>query len=184
MSMRMKKWLGVGVLLILLLPAVSAESPFTIIATVPPFVRPGDENVTIQLTVKLESGEYDDVEAELILPQFFSPSKEGSDTFTLGDMSTTDVLKPPLQVAVFQLDVSPDAVYGNYTIQVYINTKTSSFMDSFKIHVVGETLIEITGVSTSQELIEPGDDFELSIYRSTDELEAKHPRQICVDFKQ
>lgn len=163
MSMRTKKWLVIGVLLILLLPAVSADSPFKIIATVPPFVRPGDENVTIQLTVKLESGEYDDVEVELLLPQYFSPSGEGSDTFTLGDMSTTDVLKPPLQVAVFQVDVSPDAVYGDYTIQVYVNTKTSSFMDSFKIHVVGETLIEITDVSTSQEMIEPGDDFELSI---------------------
>ena len=79
MSTKIKKWSIIGVLLILLLPAVSADSPFNVIATVPPFVRPGDENVTIQLTVKLEDGEYDDVEIELILPRFFSPSNEGSE---------------------------------------------------------------------------------------------------------
>ena len=148
---------------ILFIHSVAAASPFTIIATVPPFVRPGDENVTIHLTVKLESGEYEDVEVELILPRFFSPSKEGSATFRLGDMSTSDITKPPLQMAVFQVDVSPDAVYGDYTIQVYITTKSGAFMDSFTMHVVGETLIEITDVSASKDPIEPGSDFELSI---------------------
>lgn len=159
----MKRVIVVMVMLVLLFQSVVAESPFTVIATVPPFVRPGDENVTIQLTVKLESGEYDDVEVELILPRVFSFSKEGGDTFRLGDMSTTDIQKPPLQVAVFQIDVSLDAVYGDYTIQVYITTKTGAYMDSFTIHVVGETLIEITDVSTSVDPIGPGIDFELSI---------------------
>jgi hypothetical protein len=159
----MKKYAATAVIVISLLSFVSAESPFKVIATVPPFVRPGDENVTIQLTVKLEYGEYEDVEVELILPWVFSPSEEGSDIFKLGDMSTTDIMEPPLGVAVFQVDVSPDAVYGNYTVQVYIKTDTGSFTDSFDIHVVGETLIEITGVSTSKDPIEPGDDFELSI---------------------
>jgi len=158
----MKKVIVAAVVLVFLFSTVSAESPFKIIATVPPFVRPGDENVTIQLTVKLERGEYEDVEVELILPRYFSPSKEGSETFTLGDMSTSDIQKPPLQVAVFQVDVSPDVVYGDYTIQVYITSKTSSYMDSFELHVVGETLIEITDVSTGGS-IEPGSDFELKI---------------------
>jgi hypothetical protein len=150
-------------MLILLLQTVSADSPFTVLATVPPFVRPGDENVTIQLTVSLESGEYEDVELELILPRFFSASDEGSDEFRLGDMSTTDIQKPPLGMAVFQIDVSPDAVYGNYTVQVYIRTKSGAFMDSFTVHVVGETLVEITDVSTSADPIEPGTDFVLNI---------------------
>ncbi|MBU7016014.1 MAG: hypothetical protein HXS44_00790 [Theionarchaea archaeon] len=151
------------VMLISLFPSVSAESPFKIIATVPPFVRPGDENVTIQVTVTLESGEYEDVELELILHRFFSPSQEGSDTFKLGDMSTTDIMKPPLGVAIFQVDVSPDATYGDYSIQVYIKTKSGGFMDSFTVHVVGQTLVEITSVSTSQDPIEPGTDFQLDI---------------------
>jgi hypothetical protein len=150
-------------MLVLVMESVSADSPFKIIATVPPFVRPGDENVTIQLTVTLESGEYDDVEVELILPRFFSPSREGSETFRLGDMSTSDIQKPPLGIAVFQVDVSPDAVYGDYTVQVYIRTKSGAFIDSFTVHVVGETLVEITGVSTSIDPIEPGSDFELGI---------------------
>jgi hypothetical protein len=159
----MKKVLALGVIFIFLTSFVSAESPFKIIATVPPFVRPGDENVTIQLTVKLESGEYDDVKVELILPRFFSPSKQGSDTFTLGDMSTTDILKPPLGVGVFQVNVSQDAVYGDYTIQTYIKTKSGSYLDSFTIHVVGETLIEITEVNSSEEPVEPGHDFQIDI---------------------
>lgn len=159
----MKRLLAVTVMLVLLSSYVSADSPFTVIATVPPFVRPGDKNVTLQLTVKLETGEYEDVEVELILPRVFSFSKEDSDTFRLGDMSTTDIQKPPLQVAVFQIDVSADARYGDYTVQVYITTKTGAYMDSFTIHVVGETLIEITGVSASVDPIEPGSDFELSI---------------------
>ena len=151
------------VMLISLFPSVSAESPFKIIATVPPFVRPGDENVTIQVTVSLESGEYEDVELELILPRFFSPSQEGSDTFKLGDMSTTDIMKPPLGMALFQVDVSPDATYGDYTIQVYIKTKSGGFIDSFTVHVVGQTLVEITSVSTSKDPVEPGTDFQLDI---------------------
>jgi hypothetical protein len=158
-----KKIIVIVVMLIYLFPSVSAESPFKIIATVPPFVRPGDENVTIQLTVNLESGEYEDVEIELILHRFFSPSHEGSDTFKLGDMSTTDIMKPPLGVAIFQVDVSNDATYGDYTIQVYIKTKSGGFMDNFTVHVVGQTLVEITSVSTSQDPIEPGTDFQLDI---------------------
>lgn len=163
MNMSMKMCVGAVVVLVFLLSNVSAELPFKIIATVPPFVRPGDEKVTIQLAVKLESGEYDDVKVELLLPWVFTPSEEGSDTFTLGDMSTSDIQKPPLKIALFQVDVSPDAVYGDYTIQVYIRTKTGSFMDSFKLHVVGETLIEITEVSASEDPIEPGSDFQLTI---------------------
>jgi hypothetical protein len=160
----MKKAITTLVVLALLgCTAVRADSPFTVIATVPPFVRPGDENVTVQLTVKLESGEYDNVEVELVFPRAFSPSQEGSDIFRLGDMSTSDIQKPPMGVAVFQLDVSPDAVYGDYTIQVYIRTATSTFKDEFDIHVVGETLIEIKSVSTSKTPVEPGDDFELEI---------------------
>ena len=159
----MKRVVVCVLMLILVSQYVSAESPFKVLATVPPFVRPGDSNVTIQLTVKLESGEYEDVELELILPRFFSPSEEGSDTFKLGDMSTKDILKPPLGVAVFQVDVSPDATYGDYPIQVYIKTKSGGFMDSFTVHVVGETLVEITSVSASADPIEPGTDFELSI---------------------
>lgn len=157
------KWKVVIVVMLLLLHFVAAESPFKVIATVPPFVRPGDENVTIQLTVQLESGEYEDVELELILPRFFSASQEGSDTFRLGDMSTTDIQKPPLGVAVFQVDISPDAVYGEYTVQVYIATKMGAFMDSFTMHVVGETLVEITDVSASIDPVEPGSDFNLDI---------------------
>ncbi|MGD2247827.1 MAG: hypothetical protein PVF58_05425 [Candidatus Methanofastidiosia archaeon] len=160
----MKKAIIVIVVLGLLgCTTVGADSPFTVIATVPPFVRPGDVNITVQLTVKLESGEYDNVEVELVLPRAFSPSQEGSDTFRLGDMSTSDIQKPPMGVAVFQLDVSPDAVYGDYSIQVYIRTATSTFKDEFDIHVVGETLIEIKSVSTSKTPVEPGDDFELEI---------------------
>ena len=159
----MKRVLVCMLMLILVMESVSADSPFKIIATVPPFVRPGDENVTIQLTVTLESGEYEDVEVELILPRFFSPSQEGSESYRLGDMSTSDILKPPLGIAVFQVDVSPDAVYGDYTVQVYIRTKSGAFMDDFTVHVVGETLLEITGVTTSIDPIEPGSDFELGI---------------------
>ncbi|MBU6998302.1 MAG: hypothetical protein HXS41_05280 [Theionarchaea archaeon] len=159
----MKKVFVLGVIFILLTSFVSAESPFKIIATVPPFVRPGDENVTIQLTVKLESGEYDDVKVELILPKFFSASKQDSDTFNLGDMSTTDILKPPMGVCVFQVDISPDATYGDYTVQAYIRTKSGSFLDRFTMHVVGETLIEITQVASSEEPVEPGHDFQLDI---------------------
>jgi hypothetical protein len=160
----MKKYVIVFIgMLLLSASVVEAASPFKILATVPPFVRPGDENVTIQLTVKLESGEYEDVEVELILPRYFSASKEGSDTFTLGDMSTKDITKPPLGMAVFQLDVSSSATYGDYTVQVYITTKTGAFMDDFTVHVVGETLIEIKGVQTSMDPIEPGSDFELTV---------------------
>lgn len=165
----MKKYVNVILIMVLstlavpIVPGIAGESPFKVIATVPPFVRPGDEKVTLQLTVKLETGEYDDVEVELILPRHFSPSEEGSDTFRLGDMSTTDIQKPPLGVAVFQVDVSPDAVYGDYTIQVYIRAKNGFFIDSFDIHVVGETLIEISSVTVSEEPVEPGDDFQLHI---------------------
>ncbi|MBU7013774.1 MAG: hypothetical protein HXS52_02395 [Theionarchaea archaeon] len=159
----MKKVFALWVTFVFLTSFVSAESPFKIIATVPPFVRPGDENVTIQVTVTLESGEYDDVEVELILPRFFSASKQGSDTFHLGDMSTTDILKPPIGACVFQVDVSPDAVYGDYVVQTYIRTKSGSFLDSFTIHVVGQTLIEITQVVSSEEPVEPGHDFQIDI---------------------
>jgi hypothetical protein len=160
----MKKYAIVLMGMILLSASiVEAATPFKIIATVPPYVRPGDQNVTIQLVVKLESGEYDDIEVELILPRYFSPSKEGSDTFTLGDMSTKDFTKPPLGVAVFQIDVSSGATYGDYTVQVYITTKTGAFMDDFTIHVVGETLVEIKDVKTSIDPIEPGSDFELTV---------------------
>ncbi len=159
----MKRYVIAAAIMVLLLNTAVAESPFKIIATVPPFVRPGDENVTIQLVVKLESGEYDDVNVELILPRFFSASKEGSDEFRLGDMSTTDIMKPPLGVAVFQVDISRDATYGDYPLQVYIKSKTGVFMDTFTMHVVGVTLVEVSDVVTSKDPIEPGDDFELGI---------------------
>lgn len=160
----MKKYAIVLMGMILLsFSIVEAASPFKILASVPPFVRPGDENVTIQLTVKLETGEYEDVEVELILPRYFSPSQEGSEIFTLGDMSTKDITKPPLGIAVFQLDVSSSATYGDYTVQVYITTKTGAFMDDFTIHVVGETLVEIREVKTSIDPIAPGSDFELTV---------------------
>ncbi len=158
----MKK-IALVMMLILLLSSVSAETPFKVTATVPPFVRPGDRNVTVQVAVKLESGEYQDVEVELILPRFFSFSKEGSGTSRLGDMSTKDIMKSPFQVALFQLDISRDAVYGDYTVQVYISTRSGTFMDSFIIHVVGETLLDITDVFTSQDPIEPGTSFDLNI---------------------
>ncbi|MBU7042455.1 MAG: hypothetical protein HXS47_02595 [Theionarchaea archaeon] len=160
----MKKYAIILMGMILLsLSTVGAASPFKILASVPPFVRPGDENVTIQLTVKLETGEYEDVEVELILSRYFSPSQEGSETFTLGDMSTKDITKPALGIAVFQLDVSSSATYGDYTVQVYITTKTGAFMDDFTIHVVGETLVEIREVTTSIDPIVPGSDFELTV---------------------
>ena len=78
-------------------------------------------------------------------------------------MSTKDITKPPIGIAVFQIDVSSGATYGDYTVQIYITSKTGAFMDDFTIHVVGQTLVEIKDVMTSIDPIEPGSDFELTV---------------------
>ncbi|MFQ5892098.1 MAG: COG1361 S-layer family protein [Candidatus Methanofastidiosia archaeon] len=165
MKERVKKILMLLIFVSVILDVVQAqEEMFKITAQVPPFVRPGDKNVIISVTIRInDSQDHEDVEAELILPRYFSASKEDSDTYELGDLYYNDPPRPDFGVALFQIDVSENAKYGDYEIQIFIKSKKGSYLDSFDLHVIGNTLVDIESLDLDKQPIEPGDDFSLSI---------------------
>ncbi|MFQ6089605.1 MAG: COG1361 S-layer family protein [Candidatus Methanofastidiosia archaeon] len=160
----MKKYVMVVLLLILIAP-LRADEPFKIAAQAPPYVRPGDENVNISITVKVEDEKtYEDVEVEMMLPEVFSISEGKERKSELGDLSKVDEMRRPLGVAVFQIDVLEDAKYGEYKIGILVRHKKGIFEDSFKLKVIGDTLVGISKVSRDKENVESGEKFTLTLY--------------------
>lgn len=165
MKEKVKRILMLAIFISIILDVVQAqEEMFKITAQVPSFVRPGDKNVIISVTIRInDSQDHEDVEAELVLPRYFSASKEDSDTYELGDLYYNDPPRPDFGVALFQIDVSENAKYGDYEIQIFIKSKKGSYLDSFDLHVIGNTLVDIESLDLDKQPIEPGDDFSLSI---------------------
>jgi hypothetical protein len=132
-----------------------------------PYLVAGDQNVSIGILLLNKSNYYlEDIHAQLLLSYPFSPSVVTSPTLRSDIFNVRNLDRNSSIQILFKIDVDKGARYGDYEIPLIVDytIDTMPYKETFaiKLHIVGETLLDVVEVRTEKS-VEVGHKFQIEM---------------------
>jgi hypothetical protein len=132
-----------------------------------PYLVAGDQNVSIGILLLNKSNvDLEDIHAQLLLSYPFSPSVVTSPTLRSDIFNVRNLDRNSSSKILFKIDVDRGARYGDYEIPLIVDytIDTMPYKETFaiKLHIVGETLLDVVEVRTEKS-VEVGHEFEIEM---------------------